>query len=155
MPMLTPKGGAYATGVLVLMSSAAIAVTLSVWKKGLRRWSFLGIAIVFGYTTVVNIIERPEGLKIASIFIGAIILASFISRALRSTELRVEKVELDETARGFVRHASGGTIRIIANRRDRGDLAEYRAKEKEKREDNHIPPGDPIIFFEVKPGGCV
>jgi hypothetical protein len=146
------QGGAYATGVLVLMSSAAIAVTLSVWKKGLRRWSFLAIAVVFGYTTIVNMIERPEGLKIASVFIGTIIFASFISRALRSTELRVEKVELDETARAFVKHASDGTIRIIANRRDRGDLTEYRAKEKEKREDNHIPAEDPIIFFEVQPG---
>ena len=146
------QGGAYATGVLVLMSSAAIAVTLSVWKQGWRRWGFLTIAIVFAYTTIVNMIERPEGLKIASMFIVAIILASFISRALRSTELRVEKVELDETARLFVKLASEGTIRIIANRRDRGDTAEYRAKEKEKREDNHIPPEDPIIFFEVQPG---
>ncbi|MEP7272497.1 MAG: amino acid transporter [Acidobacteriota bacterium] len=146
------QGGAYATGVLVLMSSAAIAVTLSVWKKGLRRWSFLVIALVFGYTTIVNVFERPEGIKIASFFIGAIIVTSFISRALRSTELRVDRVELDEDAERFVREASSGIIRIIANRRDRGDLAEYRAKEKEKREDNHIPQDDPIVFFEVKPG---
>ncbi len=146
------QAGAYATGVLVLMSSAAIAVTLSVWKEGLRRWGFLAIAIVFGYTTVLNVIERPEGIRIASLFIGAIILASFISRALRSTELRVERVELDEAALAFVHDSGGGIIRIIANRRDRGDLSEYSAKEKEKREDNHIPPGDPIIFFEVKPG---
>ena len=40
----------------------------------------------------------------------------------------------------------------IANRRDRGDSREYRAKEIEKRDDNHIPAEDPIVFFEVQPG---
>jgi pimeloyl-ACP methyl ester carboxylesterase len=71
---------------------------------------------------------------------------------MRSTELRVDRVELDEAAQALLDEATRDTIRIIANRRDRGDLKEYRAKEKEKREDNHIPKKDPIIFFEVKPG---
>jgi hypothetical protein len=146
------QGGAYATGVLVLMSSAAIAVTLSLWREGNVKWVFLAISLVFVYTTVVNIIERPEGIKIASFFIGAIVLASFVSRALRTTELRVERVELDEAATGFIREAGRGAIRIIANRRDRGDAREYKLKEKEKREDNHIPAADPVIFLEVQPG---
>ncbi|MDQ3756166.1 MAG: amino acid transporter, partial [Acidobacteriota bacterium] len=42
--------------------------------------------------------------------------------------------------------------RIVANRRDRGDAREYEFKEREKREDNHIPTRDAVIFFEVKPG---
>ena len=92
------QGGAYATGVLVLMSSAAIAVTLSVWRTGWQQWAFLAIALVFFYTTVANVIERPEGLHIASLFIGAIVLTSFLSRLLRATELRVEKIEIDATA---------------------------------------------------------
>ena len=145
------QGGAYATGVLVLMSSAAVAVTLSVWRKGGAWWAFLLIALVFGYTTVVNIIERPEGIKIASFFIGAIIITSLVSRVWRTTELRVNRVELDPTAQAIIDEARHGTIRIIANRCDRGDANEYQTKEKEKREDNHIPPGEPIIFFEVSP----
>jgi hypothetical protein len=145
------QGGAYATGVLVLMSSAAVAVTLSVWRKGGPWWAFLLIALVFGYTTVVNIIERPEGIKIASFFIGAIILTSLVSRVWRTTELRVKKVELDPTAQAIIDEARHGTIRIIANRCDRGDANEYKTKEKEKREDNHIPPDEPIVFFEVSP----
>jgi hypothetical protein len=144
------QGGAYATGVLVLMSSAAIAVTLSAWKRGWIRWAFLAISAVFAYTTIVNIIERPEGIKIASFFIGAIIFSSFISRVMRSTELRVDKIELDEAAEKFIEEANRGEIRIIANRRQAGDALEYRLKEKEQREDNHIPKEDPVLFLEVK-----
>jgi hypothetical protein len=146
------QGGAYATGVLVLMTSAAVAVTLATWREGAIRYAFLAIALVFSYTTITNIIERPEGIKIASLFISAIVFVSFISRALRSTELRVEKVEMNEAARAFIEEAGKGTIRIIANRPDRGDVDEYRLKEKEERWNNHIPAGDPVLFFEVRPG---
>jgi hypothetical protein len=148
------QGGAYATGVLALMSSAAIAVALSIWREGRKwRWAFLLIALVFVYTTVVNIIEQPEGLKIASAFIGFIIIVSLISRVSRTTELRVERVELDETARAFIEEAKRrGEIRIVTNRCDRGDVGEYEFKEREKRADNHIPTRDPVLFFEVKPG---
>jgi hypothetical protein len=150
------QGGAYATGVLVLMSSAAVAVTLSARRKGQTRaaFGFGAISLVFAYTTVVNVIERPEGIKIASFFIGAIVLTSFLSRAWRTTELRVNRVELDETAQAFVEEASRGRgeIRVVTNRRDSGDVSEYEFKEREKRADNHIPTRDPVLFFEVKPG---
>ena len=147
------QGGAYATGVLALMTSAAIAVTLSARRRGERiQWAFMLISLVFTYTTITNIIGEPEGLKIALIFIAAIVVSSLFSRVWRSTELRVEKIELDDTAREFIRKAAKGTVRIITNRCDRGDALEYKAKEKEKRLDNHIPAGEPILFFEVTPG---
>ena len=63
------QGGAYATGVLVLMTSAAIAVTISAWRGNEKiRWAFLFISVVFAYTAMANIFERPDGLKIASVF---------------------------------------------------------------------------------------
>ena len=134
------QGGAYATGVLALMTSAAIAVTLSSRRKGEKMWwAFLLISLVFVYTTVVNIIEQPEGIKIASFFIGAIIFTSLFSRVWRTTELRVKQIILDDSAKEIINEASKGTIRIVANRCDRGDALEYQLKEKEKREDNHIP----------------
>jgi len=147
------QGGAYATGVLVLMSSAAVAVTLSARRRGERNWTvgFAVITLVFIYTTIVNIIERPEGLKIATFFISAIILTSLISRVWRSTELRTERVEVDEVAQRFIREASlNDEIRIIANELDAGDEQEYRLKEQEVRADTHIPAADPIMFLEVK-----
>ena len=146
------QGGAYATGVLVLITSAAIAVTLAVRKKKGHWIAYLVIALIFVYTTIQNIHERPEGIKIASFFILTIIVASLVSRVWRSTELRVEQIELDDRARQFIKDAAKGTIRIIANRRDKGDIAEYQFKEHEKRTNNHIPPGEPILFFEVTPG---
>ena len=146
------QGGAYATGVLVLITSASIAVTLATHRKKKNWQVYLIISLIFAYTTVVNIFERPEGIKIASFFILTIVGMSLISRVWRTTELRVENVELDDQARDFIRDAARGTIRIITNRCDRGDASEYQIKEGEKRTDNHIPPGEPILFFEVTPG---
>jgi hypothetical protein len=147
---VTAQGGAYATGVLALMTSAAIAVTISAWRKKQKIWiPFLLITLVFIYTTIVNIIAQPEGLKIAVLFILGIVAFSLISRVYRSTELRVDRVLLDPMAQAFIDEAAKGTIRIVANRMETGDEAEYSYKEKEKREDNHIPASDPILFFEV------
>lgn len=147
------QGGAYATGVLVLMTSASIAVTISAWaKKQGVKWVFLAISIVFSYTTITNIIERPDGIKIASLFILAIVVASFVSRAMRTTELRIQKIEFDETAQKFIDDIDDGEIRIVTNRRETGDLTEYRYKELEKRMDNHIPSSDPILFYEIEIG---
>lgn len=148
------QGGAYATGVLFLMSSAAVAVSLSAFRQGLKwRWAYSLIALVFVYTTLTNIIERPDGIKIASMFIFAIIASSFVSRAMRTTELRIDKIELDEEALKFIDDLTAdGEIRIVTNRREVGDVSEYRFKEHEKRIDNHIPSTDPVLFYEIETG---
>ncbi|MEI2581062.1 amino acid transporter [Scytonema sp. PRP1] len=146
------QGGAYATGVLVLITSAAFAVTLSAHRHRakLGRLAFGTITLLFIYTTVVNIIERPEGIRIAGFFIGTIILSSLVSRVWRSVELRVERIEIDENARRFIDQQSRGAIRLIANRLTEGDVREYALKEQEVREDNHIPLSDPILFLEIR-----
>ncbi|MGV0028674.1 amino acid transporter [Phormidesmis priestleyi] len=146
------QGGAYATGVLVLMSSAAFAVTLST-RHGQSRGNTIAfgvITLVFIYTTIVNIIERPEGIRIASLFIGAIVLTSLVSRVWRSTELRTERIEVDEMARQFLAQENHQTVRLIANRLNAGDEREYFLKEQEVREDNHIPPDESILFLEIQ-----
>ena len=144
------QGGAYATGVLALISSAAIAVALSGWRSGgWSKWVFALIAGVFGYTTLVNIYAQPEGLKIAIFFVLAIIIVSFISRVLRATELRVEGIEVDDVARALIDEVSTASIHIIANQPDSRDETEYRLKEAEQRKDNFIPPRTPVLFLEV------
>ncbi len=146
------QGGAYATGVLVLMGSAALAVTLAAWRSS-RPWiGFMLLTLIFAYTTIVNIIERPEGIKIAGVFILAIVTTSLISRVLRSTELRIQAVQPDETAQIFIRGGEGAPLRIIANRPDAGDVQEYEHKLREARETHHLMPGEPVLFVEVRPG---
>ncbi|MFD3842301.1 amino acid transporter [Streptomyces sp. NPDC058642] len=145
------QGGAYATGVLVLISSAAIAVTIAARKAGQRNWTigFAVISAVFLYTTVVNVIERPDGVKIGACFIAGIILVSLLSRLARAFELRVTSVTLDPMAERFVRDIASRKIRFIANEPDQRDKAEYRDKIEQIREDNDIPGQEDFVFVEV------
>ncbi|MFI1335094.1 amino acid transporter [Streptomyces sp. NPDC020845] len=145
------QGGAYATGVLVLISSAAIAVTIAARKAGQRRWTvvFATIAAVFVYTTAANVVERPDGVKIGACFIAGIIGLSLMSRAARAFELRVTQVDLDPMANRFVRDMAHRTIRFIANEPDRRDMAEYRDKLRQIRTDNDLPAEEDFIFVEV------
>jgi hypothetical protein len=145
------QGGAYATGVLVLMTSAAVAVTLSVRHDRRQLLVFSAITLVFIFTTIDNVHERPEGIKIASWFIVTIVVTSLTSRVLRSTELRIQAVEPDAPARRFIGEASR-PVRIIANRPDTGKPAEYAHKLREAGESHHLPPGERVLFLEVQPG---
>lgn len=139
------QGGAYATGVLVLMASAAFAVMLSAWKEGfLSRIRFSAILAVFTYTLIVNIMERPDGIKIASFFIMAILSTSMFSRAMRSTELRVNQVDLDDAAKKIVADVSQHDLAIVAHRPGGTD---YNFKELESRRTHRIT--EPLIFLEV------
>jgi hypothetical protein len=146
------QAGAYATGVLAMMSSAAFAVTLSSRGRGSRIWTLVFglVTVVFVYALVANEIQRPDGLVISSFFIVAIIFTSLVSRVYRSLELRQERIELAETVQRFIDESiHEGEIHIVANRRQAGDEKEYAEKEKEQREDNHIPELFPILFLEI------
>src|SRR5207249_9354002 len=97
------QAGAYATGVLFLMTAAAFTVMLSAWRRNQRR-AAIGYAVIwliFSYTTIDNIIERPDGIRIASFFIVMTVVVSLASRMWRTTELRIEDVVLDDKARKF------------------------------------------------------
>jgi hypothetical protein len=145
------QGGAYATGVLVLISSAATAVTLSFYRNHGKGTIFFGlITLVFLYTTVVNIIERPDGIHIATFFIAAIIATSLISRVFRSTELRVTDVSFDRVAEQIIEDLQQRSVHLIAHRAQRRDIAEYRQKDEEIRADNHLPNSDLTTFVEVQ-----
>jgi hypothetical protein len=146
------QAGAYATGVLALMTSATIAVTLSARRnrETAATWWFGIVTLIFIYTTFVNIRARPEGLGIAVLFIVSIVVLSFVSRVSRSTELRVERVELDELAQSFIEECSGRGVRVIANKPHERDAREYAIKEDQQRENSHIPASLPIVFLEVE-----
>jgi hypothetical protein len=149
------QGGAYATGVLVLMTSAALAVTLAARQRKARggMWGFGLITVAFVYITVTNIIERPNGIKIAAFFIGAIILTSIISRVVRATEIRISDVLVDEAAHAIIH----GAIRkqrlhlVMHNPADGSTLEAYRRREAKTRRRHYIPEGEGLVIVEVRP----
>ncbi|MFF2848350.1 amino acid transporter [Streptomyces sp. NPDC058001] len=146
------QSGAYATGVLVLMLSASFASTVATHQRGQPRASvgFGLITAVFAYTLVTNVIERPDGIKIAALFIFAILVTSFSSRLHRAFELRTNSVTFDKTAMRLIDQvARAGPLRIIANEPREHSKAEYHAKEHSQRQETHIPRRGPVLFLEV------
>jgi hypothetical protein len=143
------QGGAYATGVLVLITSAACAVTIAA-RTVLSRLTLGVVSLIFIYTTLVNIYERPEGLKISCIFIFTMVFLSLVSRAFRSTELRIT-VELDSQAQALLAENANQTVRLIAwnphnNSRDREQA------KMELRELHGLAHDKSIYFIEVERG---
>ncbi|MCU1473839.1 amino acid transporter [Amnibacterium sp.] len=147
------QGGAYATGVLMLITSAAVAVTLSARRK--RQWKrtagFGIVAVILAYTLVVNIVQRPDGLRISLLFILGIVIVSIASRIRRSFELRATSVTFDEAATEFLREAEDyGAVHLVANEPGARDEEEYRSKARDERRDSNIPGRASIIFLEVR-----
>ncbi|MEO8128837.1 MAG: hypothetical protein ABI822_17165 [Bryobacteraceae bacterium] len=113
------QGGAYATGVLVLMLSAAIAAALALWREGRKELSLYCwlVAVVFGFTTVDNVIARPDGIIIASIFIFVTMVVSAVSRYLRATELRVSELSFaDEKSARLWKSIIGKKVDLLPMR---------------------------------------
>ena len=147
------QAGAYATGVLVLITSAAIAATISIWPTARRsvRIYFAVICFIFVYTCFANMSERPEGVQIALFFIASVLVASVLSRAMRATELRVERVTFDDTAHAFFHEALTtymGEIRILAHK---AGMKDFREDEARSRFVHSIQPNEGnFILLEVK-----
>lgn len=147
------QAGAYATGILAMMVSAAVAVAISAGRHG-QRFTTVGSALltlVLLYALVENIREKPEGIAISAMFIAGIIAVSLISRVSRTTELRADRIEFDPAARRFITDsiAYDNALNIVANQRQTGDAAEYAAKELEQRGMNPVPGAADILFLEI------
>jgi hypothetical protein len=132
------------------MTSAAVAVTLKFLHRRRRFMGYAVITAVFAYTTVLNVFERPDGVKIAAWFIATIIITSLFSRVLRSTELRVQHVDADETAQSFLAEVGAAPVRIIANRPDTGLPEEYEHKLADARDSHHLSAEDRVLFVEIR-----
>ena len=147
------QAGAYATGILAMMVSGAVAVTISALRAGNRRATagFAVLTLILLYALGDNIIEKPDGIAISAVFVAAIILVSLVSRVARTTELRAERIEFDEAARRFIAEsvAHDGKLNIIANQRQAGDEDEYATKEREQRGMNPLPGPADVLFLEV------
>ncbi|TVU66857.1 APC family permease [Paenarthrobacter nitroguajacolicus] len=148
---VTAQSGAYATGVLVLITSASVAVTLSARRKKQRKQvlAFGLVSVVFIFTTVVNSIERPDGLKIAGLFILGIMVVSFISRMGRAFELRATHIKMDQKALEFTADNTDGPVRIIAHEPKHLSASRYREKLQHAQQANHLPVDCDAVFIEI------
>lgn len=147
------QAGAYATGILAMMVSGAVAVTISAYRYRQKPAAagFAVLTLILLYALVENIREKPDGIAISALFILGIIVISLVSRISRTTELRVEHIEFDHAAREFIEAsvAYDGGLHLIANKRQAGDEAEYAAKEAEQRSMNPVPGRADVLFLEV------
>jgi hypothetical protein len=147
------QAGAYATGILAMMVSGAVAVTISALRQR-QRGATIGFAVltlVLLYALGANVVEKPDGIVISAMFIAGIVTVSLVSRVSRTTELRADRIEFDDAARRFITDsiAHDGALTIIANRRQAGDAAEYAAKEAAQRGMNPVPGSADILFLEI------
>jgi hypothetical protein len=151
------QSGAYATGVMVLMSSAGVAVVIDEWRKRIGspwqrlHWGYLTSTLVFLYTTVAIIFEKPEGIKIASAFVLSIVVFSIISRTRRSTELRFEKFEFVDDHSRFLwdalRHLEFPVL--VPHRPGHHTII---AKDRSIRRVHRLDSNVPIVFVEATVG---
>jgi amino acid permease len=153
------QGGAYATGVLVLMTSGCVATVIDRWRK--RRgswlvrtpWAYVLITLVFLYTTGANMVEQPDGIKISSCFIAAMLVSSMVSRTVRSTELRFEGFEfVDAHAKFLWESIKYLEFPVLVPHRPEQDPRALEKKERAIRESHRLGPEVPIVFVEAHLG---
>ncbi len=151
------QGGAYATGVLALMLSAAVAVALALGKKEndplangerstWKSYYFWGVSAVFAFTFIDNIIERHDGIIISGVFILAVLIVSAISRYQRATELRVAIFQfVDDPSKAVWQQIINKKVNLVPLRTS---SPEHRAlKEQEIRRFYHVQ--GPLAFVHV------
>jgi len=151
------QGAAYATGVLVLMSSACIATLIDKWRSSRGpwfwrlSWPFSLITLVFLYTTLANMIEKPDGLMIASWFIVAIVVSSIVSRFWRSKELRFQGLNFVNGQSRFL-WDSMKMLEFPVLVPHRPGSRSIREKEESIRKEHRLGPEVPVVFIEATLG---
>jgi hypothetical protein len=151
------QASAFATGVLALILSAAAAVTIAFareFRAAPRKrarsllWSalFSAVTLVFVYTFIANVIERPDGVIISAIFIVAILAFSALSRYERAKELRVAGMEFVDDASAQLWPSLAGKKVSLAPCHALG--AAYRQRKAEEIHRNFRVTG-PLVFLHV------
>jgi len=142
------QGGAYATGVLVLMLSAAVASALALWREARRTFGLYCwmVSLVFLYTLIDNVIKRPDGLIIASIFIATVIGFSAASRYRRATELRVADLKMvDDSSADLWLAMVNKKVNLVPVRSMDADSRRRKADEIRR----YYSPQGPLAFIHV------
>ncbi len=153
------QAGAYATGVLALILSASVAVALALGKEfrqggpAAARLRTLGLGVffwlvtgVFLFTFVDNVITRPDGVIIASVFILGIMIVGAVSRVLRSTELRVSEIRfVDDESAALWKTMAGKKVNLVPVRSRHAAAKERKAADLRR----HYAVTGPLAFLHV------
>jgi len=148
----------YATSVLVLLSGgsfAALADLRERYRSGAARLLLTApvtIALLFFVTmTALTVVISRAGLEIAVAFGVGILVTSFVSRWIRSTELRFQGFEfVDDESRRRWEQCCAHEFQILVPHRP--GLYSRIERERLIRECHRIGPGTPVILIEAELG---
>ncbi|MEX2317840.1 MAG: hypothetical protein WD669_11855, partial [Pirellulales bacterium] len=147
---------AYATSVLVLLAGAALAASKDLSMSTHRRRTFFVVlaAAAGGFflaMTGLTMLINPSGLTIATAFVAAIVVSSFVSRWIRSTELRFEGFDFaDEATHNRWDELCNSGLKVLAPHRP--GLMSLAEKNQLLRRDHRLDPATPVIFIEAALG---
>ncbi len=153
------QGSAYATGVLVLMLSAGVAVSLALgkelpppgeqgrWRGQTRRGYYWLVTLVLAYTLALNVRERPDGVIIASCLILLLLALSAASRYHRATEMRVSELDFaDAASRQLWDEIAGHKVNLVPSPETTGE-GRHALAEKIRA---HYKLEQPLAFLHVE-----
>jgi hypothetical protein len=149
---------AYATSVLALLAGASVAAVLDVRARWAGSWlmplmvaPFAVAAFFFLVTGALTTFEHSEGLAIALSFVLVTVVTAFVSRWMRSTELRFAGFTFaDEVSEKRWEGIRGLDFQVLVPHRPGTiSLAE---KDQEIRARHRIAHDVPVIFVEVERG---
>jgi hypothetical protein len=155
---ISHQQGAYATSVLVLLGSAALAAAIDVgirWRRSffapLLQLLLFVVCAFFLVMAAIAIWKNPAGAVIALLFVLVIFLSAGLSRWMRSTELRYYGfLFADEVSQKRWEEIRQLEFQVLVpHRADHRKLAE---KDREIRAIHRITPDVPIIFIEAELG---
>ncbi|WP_419720418.1 amino acid transporter [Kocuria rosea] len=148
------QAGAYATGVLAMMVTGVVAVSISCYRGHQRKAAtgFAVLVLVMGYALIDNIAMQPGGLVISGFFVAGIITVSLVSRITRTTELRAARITFDAAARRFILDSLyyDGRLDIIAHKPAGTTGVRYALKEAVQRRVNPVPGIADVLFLEIQ-----
>jgi hypothetical protein len=122
---------------------------LALWRERARIYSLYcwGIVAVFAFTLYENVLERPDGIVIASLFIASVLLIGALSRSVRSTELRVARMSFaDRESAELWRRIRGKKVNLAAVR----SLDPATRRRKSREIEKHYKLDCPVAFLNVE-----
>jgi hypothetical protein len=154
---LSAQQWAYATSVLVLLAGATLAAGVDLYRRGRLsslRWFAASFGVMCGFfllMTTVTVFRNSSGVIIALTFVMTIVVTSFISRWLRSTELRFEGFSFsDEATRMRWDAICQREFQVVAPHRP--GLISVAEKSREIQRDFRLSSSTPVLFVEATLG---